>query len=463
MKKYLTRPMCLLLSAVVLAGALTAAALTGSPYETLKKAALDTIFADSGTFSIESKVYVNGQLHTDIGGRDFMQYTTDGYYSVSPNGYLNYRSGGMSLSPVAEDEDGRQWYSVTFGNYRSYTNSLASNLGLGGAERGDLSMRFMELLLDAVVGDLKNNIAMSESGGVKTIYGTLTAGQIPELYNAALSLAATSASVGRHYVHSAIWDRELPLGKSTYEETYLEGKVKTVRVYEMTVEEQSYVDHTGKKQTSRNVVEQRLISERKEDATREDYGEDVPLQSAVFDYASASVTVGADGFLSSFTGMLRVKALTIFGDTQEYEFYADAVFEDIGATVLTPPIPGLDELFTAEYVKGFFEEDGDYFEEIIDRADTAKAAWYSSSLFPYYRTLYFALLPDGTIDEASVSKWFGGDDTYLYIDDRAETVPYTMKVDEYGNTTYINEFGEEFISYEDLMQDYYARLKNAVD
>ena len=61
-KKFSARLMCLIISGVMLTGALTVAALNGSPYETLKNAIFNVFSYDNFIMEGEFTLIVNGEI-----------------------------------------------------------------------------------------------------------------------------------------------------------------------------------------------------------------------------------------------------------------------------------------------------------------------------------------------------------------------------------------------------------------
>ncbi|MDR0248560.1 MAG: hypothetical protein LBI44_02710 [Oscillospiraceae bacterium] len=419
MKKYLTRPMCLLVSLVVLAGAVTAAAFTGSPYETLKKAAADTLFAKSVTITLRGALYVDGvpyEGEPDL--YQYLQYAEGASYRSAAPGNFTFATPAYSLYNMdagTPDGAGEKWYSLSFHNPDYSAGPYSSGL-TGSIERGDMTYRFLELALDAAVGDLRHNLAVSESGGVKTVSGTFTAAQIPELYNAALNLALASSSLYTRTVTDKYdGGRHDAPGVYTYGETTLEGKAKTVRVWEETVTEVTDTAYDGSTYTYLN-YDVKLLSERREEATPDDYGAwmNQPFESGKITFVSGTAAIDSDGYIASAEGVARIGTTTIFGESKEIELRVSATFENVNSTEPRCPVEGLEELFTEEYVLSFYPG---YW-------DSDKAAlfnpWSSSALLPgggwYYFTLYFKLLPDGTVDKSSVTTSFYDDESLVLID-----------------------------------------------
>jgi len=416
-KQFFTRPMCLLLSLILLSGALTVAALTGSPYETLKKAAMDTVFAKSGTYKVTTEVYLDGVLQEQNGSMEtHTQFSEDARLNFTDQNDFNYRGKKYSVSPVywsEEDKEGKGWYSLYKYDGDDYypTGPVASGL-LSDMSRDSTYVRFAELYTDLMVGDLKNNLSISEQSGVKTVSGTLLASQIPELYNVGLSLMfASNQEYGIDSEEKTISETD---SKRVYEQVELKGKIKTVRVWEVEsfeVEDSYYTrddfeDEFGyfdedeyQRENKRHMItytdygKPKLISEKQEEATIEDYlGKDydiediydVPMDAVRIDFVSGTANIGKDGYLSTLKGNLRIVLTSVFGDTYEIEFKIDLICEDMGTTEVVCPIPGIDEVFTDELFQSFSPnyKDDDY----------------------YYFNLYFKLNADGTIDADSITK-----------------------------------------------------------
>jgi len=393
-KKYLTRPVCLILSLVVLSGALTVAALTGSPYETVKAAAWETLFAPSGRYTMEVKGYLDGELHPEANTFVDVSYSENASLSVASNGDNNaysFSNRDYWINPTYVDEDGRQWYSVSRtsgGDYYPMYGGLISNFG--GVSRGDRSVRFADLLVDFLVGDLKNNFSISEKDGVKTISTTLTAAQIPELYNAGLSLFAGQMDTGGRYDEEVISETETEV---TYRRVILDGKTKTVQIlksdngikYDMTrTEFENNFGYFNEKEyqercSYRTRENEKMVSETKTEAVPGDYGDalSVPMDSAWVEYVSGTAAVAKDGYLSGVDGTLRVGLKTVFGETHEVELKVKFTRENIETSEVECPIPDMETVFTPERFAEAY-------------------VWKGGG------SLYFALNEDGTVDTDSI-------------------------------------------------------------
>jgi hypothetical protein len=378
-KQLFTLPVCLVLSLILLTGSLTALAMSGSPYTTLKKAALDTMFATNGTTRSSVQLFVNGEL-VDYDDESYTQFSETASLSQYRWGFF-YNDPKYSVSNI-ETEDGQDWYSVYL-NPEDVDHLNSSYGPMSGLTRDDNTVRFMELFADLIVGDLKNNLALSEADGIKTISGTLNASQIPEIYNAGLSLLFTRSQANAFITPSDVNFEPEPNSTQTQEEIELRGKTKIVRVYEV---EWGDVDEYGYPEWKN----QKLISERQTEATPEDYftssnGDifSMPMESARIEYAGGSAQVGQDGYLSAFDGTVRLTTTSIFGDQYEIEIIMSMSSENMGTTEVICPIPGIGEIFTRELFDSLNEQNPDDY-------------YYGSSL-------YFRLNADGTVDKDSIT------------------------------------------------------------
>jgi len=410
-KQYFTRPVCLILSLVLLTGALTVAAITGSPYDTLKKAALDTLFSPNGTYKADISVYINGELYEGGGTKSQEQFSENGRLSINGENQFFYHGDRYDVNTVysSDNENADSWYSIYLyedgSDYYPYPRT-----GLVDLSREDKSVRFAELLADYFVGDLKNNLSISENGGVKTISGTLTSSQIPEIYNAGLSMIAATGSSIYFSEQKTISETDT---KRVYQETELRGKTKIIRVYEEEFSdavnnfskeefkeiygyfnEEEYIKE-AEKYTYRDTINHKLISEKQIDAVSEDYysndGRNIlnlPMEEVNIDYVSGTAQVGEDGYLSDAEGTVRIIATSIFGDKYEIEAVINVSCANMGTTEVKCPIPGIDEIFTKELFESYYQDNK------------------SSG---YYGGLYFKLNADGTIDKSSITTEYNFD------------------------------------------------------
>lgn len=199
-KSYLKRLICLGAAALILCSALAVAAVTGSPYETLKSALFNGIDIKNGTIKIDASVTIDGEPLEQTGNMSETRYIgDDAQLTVSGDGSFSFNSDDYRVSKwygFREDFEG-QWYqaygggdSYRYGYYGGSSFTVASPMeDMSAAQR-----RFVELVADLLVGDLKNNISMYEKDGIRYITGTLTSAQIPELVDAALDLITSEST-----------------------------------------------------------------------------------------------------------------------------------------------------------------------------------------------------------------------------------------------------------------------------
>ncbi|MDR1735454.1 MAG: hypothetical protein LBR85_01105 [Oscillospiraceae bacterium] len=410
-KTFMTRPVALMLCLVLLGGSVAAAALNASPYEMLKNAVFDLLTAESAAVDIDMRMLVNGELRThETSHREFSpsaQYTRTSHTSAADDFSIfsvSFDSGGLSifntinLNHTYLDASGKAHRVPPYCAVRR-DEDYASEGGLLGTDtalnRGDIYVRFAELLLDTAVGSLKNNISVRDAAdGVKELSGTVTAQQIPEIYNAAASVFAMSQSTGayRYISNEMVGDdgkyqtwRTITFNESSF--------TKTVTVTRQSYEKVFTDPETGAElpagdpridQDNYHIMygDEEQVSQREEPLEPADFGEDKlahPMKSARIDYASGDASLDSDGrFINaSFTG--RIICETVFGEIVEIEVIADGSANGINSTEPQCPIPGAQELFTEEY-----------FESVIGE---------NYSLF---RALYFDTLPDGSVDPDSV-------------------------------------------------------------
>ncbi len=100
-------------------------------------------------------------------------------------------------------EDGSMYYSYdpNSNSYYGWESNGVSGKGFLGADEivpgssEAKAVRFVELLADTLVGDLKNNVVMTgENDGIKHYSVSLSKGQVPEFVNAGLSFVFTASN-----------------------------------------------------------------------------------------------------------------------------------------------------------------------------------------------------------------------------------------------------------------------------
>ena len=413
-KNVAIRILCLTVAIVMLSGAAVYAVVNGSPYETLKKALLDavtyrnvtidgqmTMTVDGVVQSIEKSYIVNGDNSSLI-----YYFNEDGVES-----WFNYTSESLSINRGYTEDDGTMWYRANI--YPKSHNGYSSYAGVGGSfmmfnvltaeERSSAQMRFAELLMDALVGDLKNNVMMDSGDGIKNIRGTLTENQVPELLKAGVDLLVEQSGGYYHEQRDISFDGNVYV----YELIQISHGMKTVHRFTtpvrlLTEEEArdmedglfyskagdsfhgfSYIDGI----TYLNVEESEIVIQNPVPVVREDFAVadpiDIPMKSLTIDYVHGEAEVDMDGVLLSINLRGAATLTSIFGDTHAVEVDFTVKFSDIGVSNPACPIPGAEQLLTAEYAKTNFGNE--------------------------YMGVYFKLNEDGSIDASSVTTTFPGE------------------------------------------------------
>ncbi len=374
-KSYLARLVCLAVAGLVLCSALAAAAVSGSPYETLKSSLFDLAQAKNFTMSSDVRLYMDGEIiernsqRTLQGDNASLSYYYDDTFSYNSEAYNLRTWNGFDGEEIWYDAQAPGYYS---GGNAFFGMSLSSY------------SRFAELLVDLLVGDIKNNISMSRDGDVRNISGTLTASQVPELYNAALELALTQQTSGRTSIsNDEIVSFDYADMTCVVKNTYLSGLDKTSDYTEYTVAEvrdpanMGYAfEYNGRHY---DYTDSRYLRTETEPATPEDYKsagsrvDMLPLTRARFTYIHGDAVVDDEGRLQSISGTVSADTTDIFGEDHELEFAFGLEVSDIGTTDPECPVAGVEQLL-AQY-----------------RDDSAR-----------YSSVRFTLAADGSIDTSSV-------------------------------------------------------------
>jgi len=412
------RVICLIVAAIVLGGAVTAAAIIGSPYETLKKAMLDAMTQRSVTEESSATITVNGvvtgnersySVRGDNGSLDYViddDGDTVGFY---------YYSNGLNVSHLwtMAFGDGAIWYSAHVYPPEQYYYSGSSMFTVFSADdRNSAEMRFYELLLDLVVGDLKNNITMTAENGVRYISGALTGNQIPEIVKAGIDVLVEQSG---SYYYVGRRDVSFDGREYIFENSYIERGAKHVTISRQPViplspdEIKAWEDGTLYEQLDLQGKEfwgfthidgvpwfddgpQEVVSEFTVPATQEDYyvnysiNDDIfniPMQSLLIDYVRGEAEVDSDGNLLYLSVSAAATITDIFGTVNTVEITLSARFSDIGKSYVECPIPGAEQLLTPEFMKARFGSEN--------------------------MRVYFTLNEDGTINADSVTTTYPGE------------------------------------------------------
>ena len=302
------RIICLIVALVVLSGAVVYAAFTGSPYETLKTAILDAAVYRNVTVEGSFSMSVNGiisdeeRLCYSIGDNSHITYSFNDEGNISG---WKFSTNGLDINPTSIIIDNTQWYFAYVQPHRNNDswNNVAGLSILSPEDRNSSQIRFVELLTDAIVGDLKNNVTMSISNGVRTIRGTLTESQIPELINVGLTAL---------------------------------------------IEQSRYYDYY-------------------DDYTREDFEGcdplDIPMKDITINYVTGEAEINSDGDLQYICGIIKATLTDVFGDANNCEININVSFTDIGTSSPVCPIPGAEQFLTSGYINARFSSEflGIYF------------------------------------------------------------------------------------------------------
>jgi len=396
-KKNVTiRAFSLVVASVVLSGAVVFAAVTGSPYEILKKATLDAMTYHNVTMEGQMTLTINGIIEEELkfrcvaGENACLEYDSDENGDISSDKY-SYAGRGLNIRPLYVAEDGFPWYRADIWPGEFVPNSRY--FVIDAQERHAAAMRFLELAIDALVGDLKNNVTMSSENEIRVIRGTLAERQVPELLKAGLDLLAEEVAAPLYKTKKVSFD-----GKEyVYEDTCIAKKTKTVTTYKvivsrpLTSEEDAALKNAGMIDLNVTwiddayyVVEtpERRVSEDTAPATRADY-DDVeplnrPMQSLAVDYVHWEGEIDANGNMLTMDIGGIIKATDILGDINVCEIKFTVDFSDIGTSRPVCPIPGAEQLLTPVYAKTHFGNE--------------------------YMTVFFTLNQDGSINTDSITK-----------------------------------------------------------
>ena len=285
-RKFSTRLMCFIISGVLLSGALTVAALNGSPYETLKNAIFNAFTYDSfvleGEFRLafDDVVLDSDNIHIIVSGNNHMELQSDDFLSLTYDSLMINRS--------YRANDGTQWYSARVDRWGSRHNSSAWPT-ITQEDRDSARFRFAELFIDILVGDLKNNMYMTTSDGMRRISGAITHNQLPELIRVGIEMMLEA--------ENRWWD-------------------------------------------------DRYIS-------RDDFScpSHIPPRSLTFDHIGGEAYVDNMGNLTYLNVNVIATIVNVFGDHHRAEMSVELRFSEIGTAVVLNPIPGISELLTPEFIE----------------------------------------------------------------------------------------------------------------
>ena len=441
-KSKLIRVSCLAVALVVLTAALAVAALYGSPYDTLKNSLFDLMIRDNMIAEMNATLSVNGEPLYD----EYNKTTIGGETSLTVNGrpnedgyYFNYSNENLIIYPVYKEVDGSQWYLAhirsadTINTYVTRVGSSAL-FGLSVEDRNSAQFRFYELLLDALVGDLKNNVTMSSENGIRKISGSLTDNQLPALAKAGIDLMIEQRS-GYHYSENLIsFDGKTRVYESKRIDSNGMADVTRTRQTLTRIANESdywrdgkfygtwYDPNTG---IDYIIEDEEVIMTDYRPATRADYGYvndsqdplSIPLKALKLDYVRGDAEVDNNGNLLSIDVNAAVTTTNIFDEVNSVDIRFNATFADIGTSEVLCPIPGAESVLTAANIKRILGNE------------------YYGSI-----AVYFTLNPNGTINMDSITTMWPGE--------HDRPVPYTQSYnDAMGNVITVNV--EQLTSVED--------------
>jgi len=204
-KRISTRVICLLVAVVVLAGALTVSAINGSPYENLKNAAINALFYENVTIEAEATLWIDGEtqerawfmaqlgdesaLFIDRVHSPLMNHVDEEFMPLVQEIFttIRYETPELNISRWSVLPDGTQWWAANRSGGRFNLSPGYDMFGPDG--RNSNYLRLATLVVDLLVGDLKNNLTMSNHGDVRRITGAITESQLPEWVRIIIEIA----------------------------------------------------------------------------------------------------------------------------------------------------------------------------------------------------------------------------------------------------------------------------------
>jgi len=193
------RVLCLLMAAVVLGGAMTVSAVMGSPYEVLKNALFDALTERNATIELEVSLLFNGEVVEKTTSKNIQGDSSSLGFDrssriTSSDGFV-FSTDSLTIMPfLHSDFRDSGWHSATvhppgMGRFGGGATNLFTS-----EDRNSTRMRFTELMLDLVVGDLRNNMTMTSEGGIRHIRGILTENQVPEIVRVGIDVLIEQSS-----------------------------------------------------------------------------------------------------------------------------------------------------------------------------------------------------------------------------------------------------------------------------
>ena len=286
---------CLIMAGIMLTGSLVFAAVNGSPYEILKDAVFNAMFLENFTMDVELTGTLNGEFQAQPRMRLTVDETATLEEDFESNGeiFFSYRGSELALGQVSffnqqtRQSELTEWYRASLiPPSSSRPTSISGDFGISPADRQTATFRFMELLLDLAVGDLKNNITMTTNDGIRNIQAVLTHSQLPEIFRVGL-------------------------------EVIIE---ENLRWADLDATREDFFDPLA-----------------------------APMTDIYINRIQGNARVDADGNLLFASLDAELTITNIFGDVNAVGLFIEANFSDIGTTVVQSPILGANELFTPEF------------------------------------------------------------------------------------------------------------------
>lgn len=205
--------LCLVLGAVLLTTAAAANFGNANGYSAYKKSLLNMLEADNYSAELDVELTHNGQLLAKVesaykvnAGGEVTSYSTERELNNMNSGAESNVSYDTQNWVVKNSDSSanRKFDYITYNrrNLGDWNIHNTNNSGIAtqiNNEISDKMIRFVEVLTDTLVGDLKNNFVMvSESNGEKSYQIVLRGNQLPEIVTAGFSLLYGSVQDSRN-------------------------------------------------------------------------------------------------------------------------------------------------------------------------------------------------------------------------------------------------------------------------
>lgn len=294
----------------------------GSGYSLGKDAVKKIVLSEKNyTVEYEGKMTYNGQivnstkfLRKDDGKSSSQK--TENLDNDNPISYSeNYNTPEEDISAFyMENEVPKYFVNKKDPNSQNYPSRNMFNISPND-ESTQQQIRFVELLGDTLVGDLKNVFVSEDLGDKKQITISLTTPQIPELYNAGLSAVAGLTSAN---FNDSDYKLDEATGIGTYTEKKIEGDEVVVNVYE---------------QNDSKYEERKLVSTTREPlSSLNDYKFPIVKGNAYVNSVDGTLNVDEEGRPLEFNGTIAVMCEDLRGFDGVLEIQLSGAFSDYGIT-----------------------------------------------------------------------------------------------------------------------------------